>query len=165
MHKVCLWQLVLTLRGPTGGLSLRQKGKGYLFFNFAASRLNCSASWAFSRACSSRQPFRRCLTLHQHIAILQIVVIPATVGSPLQVESDRLHRNHDKHRHEEPKVAGCVQREREAVLNHPRRQLLGNLHPGHFLAAAVRSDGFVPVVPRESLSVSAPVAESESATA
>lgn len=44
MRKVCLWQLVLTLRFPPGGLFLRQKGKGYLFFNFAASRLSCSAS-------------------------------------------------------------------------------------------------------------------------
>ncbi len=44
LRKVCRWQLVLTLRCPSGGLSLRQKGKGYLFFNFAASRLSCSAS-------------------------------------------------------------------------------------------------------------------------
>ncbi len=44
MRKVCLRQLVLTLRCPPDGLFLRQKGKGYLFFNFAASRLSCSAS-------------------------------------------------------------------------------------------------------------------------
>ena len=31
LRKVCRWQLVLTLRCPSGGLSLRQKGKGYLF--------------------------------------------------------------------------------------------------------------------------------------
>ena len=59
LRKVCLWQLVLTLRCPSGDLSLRQKGKGYLFFNFAASRLSCSASWAFSRACSSRAALLR----------------------------------------------------------------------------------------------------------
>lgn len=59
LHKVCLWQLVLTLRCPSGGISLRQKGKVYLFFNFAASRLSCSASWAFSRACSSRAALLR----------------------------------------------------------------------------------------------------------
>ena len=44
LRKVCLWQLVLTLRCPPGGLSLRQKGKGYLFLSLAASRLSCSAS-------------------------------------------------------------------------------------------------------------------------
>lgn len=44
LRKVCLRQLALTLRCPSGGLSLLQKGKGYLFFNFAASRLSCSAS-------------------------------------------------------------------------------------------------------------------------
>ena len=59
LRKVCLWQLVLTLRCPSGGISLRQKGKVYLFFNFAASRLSCSASWAFSRACSSRAALLR----------------------------------------------------------------------------------------------------------
>lgn len=59
LRKVCLRQLVLTLRCPSGGLSLRQKGKGYLFFNLAASRLSCSASWAFSRACSSRAALLR----------------------------------------------------------------------------------------------------------
>ena len=47
------------VRCPSGGISLRQKGKGYLFFNFAASRLSCSASWAFSRACSSRAALLR----------------------------------------------------------------------------------------------------------
>ena len=59
LRKVCLWQLVLTLCGPSGGLSLRQKGKGYLFLSLAASRLSSSASWAFSRACSSRAALLR----------------------------------------------------------------------------------------------------------
>ena len=59
LRKVCLRQLVLTLRCPSGGISLRQNGKGYLFFNLAASRLSCSASWAFSRACSSRTALLR----------------------------------------------------------------------------------------------------------
>ena len=44
LRKVCLWQLALTLRCPPGGLSLRQKGKDYLFLSLAASRLSCSAS-------------------------------------------------------------------------------------------------------------------------
>lgn len=59
LRKVCLRQLVLTLRGPPGGLSLRQKGKGYLFLSLAASRLSCSASCAFNRAYSSRAALLR----------------------------------------------------------------------------------------------------------
>ena len=58
-RKVCLWQLVLTVRCPSGDLSFQQKGKCYLFLSFAASCLSCSASWAFSRACSSRAAFLR----------------------------------------------------------------------------------------------------------
>lgn len=59
LRKVCLRQHVLTLRCPSGGFSLRQKRKGYLFFNLAASRLSRSASWDFSRACSSRAALLR----------------------------------------------------------------------------------------------------------
>ena len=62
----------------------------------------------FEQRLQFRQPFRLRLALHQHIAILKIVVIPTAVGPPLQVEPDRLHCNHDKHRHEEPEVASCV---------------------------------------------------------
>ena len=39
----------------------------------------------FEQLLQFRQPFRRRLALHQHIAILQVVVIPAAVGPPLQV--------------------------------------------------------------------------------
>ena len=59
LRKVCLRQHVLTLRCPSGSFSLRQKRKGYLFFNLAASRLSRSASWDFSRACSSRAALLR----------------------------------------------------------------------------------------------------------